>query len=344
MVSAAHDLRDRGVIAIVMHPGWVQTEMGGENATTSTADSAKGIRSVIEGLTLAAYAVGAKDGAQGLLLALEAERMAPGPESRQAMILRRELRPRRPRPWGAGLTLHDAAFAAGAFRELAKSVRLEGIHAQHVVERRQRLEQRIALPRLDQALGKGPVDEFGALVPHQQRDAVEIVLVAFADRRVQPPARVLRVAREAVGVEYPPQRILGILVAVTACGNRIAQRRVLDDGPGHGATEAIVGPREARVTRREHQPAQRTPQRAHGEIVDGLAQRLLQFEEIVPQGPLDERTLLVGVARVVPELDHRRGVVQLYETVRHAPGQALTGLEPSAHGQQRGVGQQRKGG
>ena len=50
MVSASHDLRDQGVTAIVMHPGWVQTDMGGENATITTEQSVSGMRAVIEGL------------------------------------------------------------------------------------------------------------------------------------------------------------------------------------------------------------------------------------------------------------------------------------------------------
>lgn len=51
MVSASHDLREQGVTSIVMHPGWVQTAMGGPDATITTETSATGIRKVIDGLT-----------------------------------------------------------------------------------------------------------------------------------------------------------------------------------------------------------------------------------------------------------------------------------------------------
>ncbi|MGF1607934.1 MAG: SDR family oxidoreductase [Kiloniellales bacterium] len=45
------DLAERGITVVSFHPGWVQTDMGGENATITPTDSVKGMRGVIAGLT-----------------------------------------------------------------------------------------------------------------------------------------------------------------------------------------------------------------------------------------------------------------------------------------------------
>ncbi len=43
--------RDRGILAVVIHPGWVQTDMGGSSASISVAESATGIRNLMNQLT-----------------------------------------------------------------------------------------------------------------------------------------------------------------------------------------------------------------------------------------------------------------------------------------------------
>ncbi|MBB4858390.1 NAD(P)-dependent dehydrogenase (short-subunit alcohol dehydrogenase family) [Novosphingobium chloroacetimidivorans] len=51
MLSLALGLKDRGVIAISVHPGWVQTDMGGPQADLTPQESAEGIVALAEGLT-----------------------------------------------------------------------------------------------------------------------------------------------------------------------------------------------------------------------------------------------------------------------------------------------------
>ena len=49
-VSQAHDLRSRGVVAVVLHPGWVATRMGGAGAPLEAPASVQGMRAVLAGL------------------------------------------------------------------------------------------------------------------------------------------------------------------------------------------------------------------------------------------------------------------------------------------------------
>jgi len=49
--SLAADLADQGLTAAVVHPGWVQTDMGGPNALIDTATSVTGMIAVIDALT-----------------------------------------------------------------------------------------------------------------------------------------------------------------------------------------------------------------------------------------------------------------------------------------------------
>jgi len=48
--SLSVDLKPDGIIAVAVHPGWVQTEMGGPNALISTTTSVAGLLKTMNGL------------------------------------------------------------------------------------------------------------------------------------------------------------------------------------------------------------------------------------------------------------------------------------------------------
>ena len=52
VVALSHDLKNHGIIPVLIHPGWVKTDMGGKDAQITTQESVQGIIKVIFSLSL----------------------------------------------------------------------------------------------------------------------------------------------------------------------------------------------------------------------------------------------------------------------------------------------------